>query len=129
MTTSATPTRFISSASAARGERSRMRPRVYGSPIVDFNDDGVAVAEVGHLCVRGEWKRPMRCRSGNGVKDLATGGPPAHKVVPSSFPNQSGSSRAPPAAPGLWDAIAPICCALETWEPLLCYLGSYSRRT
>ena len=29
-TTAATPTRFISSASAARGERSRMRPRVYG---------------------------------------------------------------------------------------------------
>src|SRR5882724_5055762 len=29
-TTAATPTRFISSASAARGERSRMRPRPYG---------------------------------------------------------------------------------------------------
>jgi response regulator RpfG family c-di-GMP phosphodiesterase len=35
----------------------------------------------------------MRCGGGSGVEDLATGGLLADKVVPSSFPKQSGSPR------------------------------------
>src|SRR6202030_2861959 len=99
------------------------------TPVVDFDDDGVAVAEIRHLRVRGEWKRTMRCGGGNGVEDLAISGLPAHKVVPSSFPKQSGSGRAPPPATGLRDAIAPICRGLETCERLLRHFGSYCRRT
>src|SRR5215510_6084559 len=66
------------------------------TPIVDFDDDGLAVADVRHLRIRGEWERPMRCRGRNGVQNLSTRGLPTHKVVPSSFSKQSRSSRAPP---------------------------------
>src|SRR5260370_42173439 len=71
----------------------------------------------------------MRCGGGDGVEDLATGGLLAHKVVPSSFPRQSGSSRPPPPATGLWDVVAPICRGLEACERLLRRFGCYCRRT
>jgi hypothetical protein len=58
-TTAATPARFMSSASAARGDRSRMRPRVYGPRSLDFDDDRVAVVGIRHLRVRGQRERAM----------------------------------------------------------------------
>jgi len=44
--TAATPARFMSSASAARGETSRMRPTSVGAAIVDFDNDRTAVVQV-----------------------------------------------------------------------------------
>ena len=70
----------------------------------------------------------MRRGGGHGVEDLATGGLLAHKVVPSSFPKQGGSSRPPPTATCLWEVDAPICCGLEIRERLL-RLGGTRRFT
>src|SRR5215472_4788191 len=93
-----------------------MRPRVYG-PRSLIDDDRAADVEVRHLRVGGQRKRAMRCGGSYRIEDLAAGGLPAHEVVPSSFPEQTLSSRAQRLATGAWDAVA--CCGLESCEPRL----------
>src|SRR5215470_17862915 len=98
------------------------------TPVVDFDDDGVAVAEVRHLRVRRERQRAMRRGGSHRVEDLATGRLPADKVVPSGFPQQSGSSRAPrPARAG--NVIVSIWYGLETCERWFRLFECYCRGT
>jgi hypothetical protein len=127
MTTAATPARFMSSTSAARGERSMIRPRAYGprSLILTMTE---RLVEVRYLRVGGQWEQAMRGGGSDGVEPLAARGSAALEVIPGSLPELTAPSRAHRVATGIADPTACSCYSPEGCALLVHLLGAMAGR-
>jgi hypothetical protein len=81
--------------------------------VIDFEDNGAAVIEIGDLRERGEREPAMRSGGCYCVEELTAGGSGAHQVVPSRFSKQSDPERANQVATVARNGAASICYVLE----------------